>query len=295
MFEEFESFLRQQDRSPETVSAYTRDIRGFAVWFQSTNQEELTPNLLTNTDVKQYKYYLLKQEAAPNTINRKLIAIRNYCKWAKYAGKIDFDPTAEIKPIKQQELSPKWLGKKEQYAILRTLERNIHSSKTSLQKQNAIRDKAIVTILLQTGLRTAELCDLKISDISISDRKGNVAVRHGKGLKARNVPLNEIGRNALRDWLKIRPITESKSLFTGKGHGLQKRAVQDIIEKIGLDARCPFSSRQLRSSFAKNLLEAQVTIEKISALMGHNNLNTTRLYIIPSFQDLEVATDALTD
>lgn len=295
MVEGFEKYLFQQDRSLETVKAYVGDIRIFGNWFESVNQEEFSPDLLTNADVKQYKYYLLKKESSPNTINRKLMSLRNYCKWAISVDLIDTDPTLEIKPIKQQEVSPKWLTKREQFAILRTLDRNLNSSKTKLQQQNAIRAKAAITVLLHTGLRVQELSDLRFSDILLSERKGSVSVRHGKGLKARIVPLNETARNSLKQWLEVRPKDETDAIFTGKGHGLNKRAIQEIIEGISQDSKCPFSSRQLRSSFAKNLLEANVSIEKISSLLGHNSLNTTRLYILPSEQDKERAVDSLVD
>lgn len=297
MEKEFEQYLHELDRSENTISAYMLDIRGFSSWFLQINQETLTPNSLTPQDIKQYKYFLLlEKQAAPATINRKIIAIKTYCKWAKKSGIIDYDPTEGIKQVKEQEFSPKWLDKKAQFAILRTVDRNVMASKTFLQKQHAIRDKSIITVLLHTGLRISELCDLKISDISISENKGSVTVRHGKGLKTRNVPLNQTARVAINNWLEIRPDIGDDCLYTGKGRGIQVRGVQEIIDKISFSSKCPFTSRQLRSSFAKNLLDSHVSIEKISMLMGHQNVVVTcQRYLIPDQGMLQVSVDSLED
>lgn len=297
MNNEFEQYLQEQDRSQNTIDAYSQDMRGFSSWFFDTNQEELSPTSLTPQDIKQYKYFLLlEKKAAPATINRKIISIKTYCKWANKSGIIDYDPTIDIKQIKEQQLSPKWLDKKTQFAILRTVDRNILASKTRLQKQNAIRNKSIIVVLLNTGLRIAELCDLKISDLLITDHKGLITVRHGKGLKARVVPLNQVARYSLIEWLAIRPDIYDDFLFTGKGRGLQVRGVQEVIEEISIECKLPFTSRQLRSSFAKNLLDSKVTIETISVLMGHKNIQITcERYLIPDQQRLQVSVDTLVD
>lgn len=297
MNSEFEQYLREQDRSIHTINAYSQDIRKFSLWFSEINQEDLSPTSLTPQDIKQYKYFLLlDQKAAPATINRKINSIKSYCKWANKSGIINYDPTTDIKPIKEQELSPKWLDKKKQYAILRAVERNLLASKTTLQRQNALRLATIITVLLQTGIRISELCDLKIGDIDLFDNNGNIYIRHGKGLKARTIPLNKVAIKSLKDWIAIRPVIEDDFIFTGKGQRLQKRGVQEIITKIGIEAKCPFTSRQLRASFAKNLLDANVSIEKISMLMGHSSINVTcSRYLIPDQNSLRIATDSLVD
>jgi len=70
----------------------------------------------------------------------------------------------------------------------------------AVQKSGRVRDVAIVTLLLYTGLRVSELCALATADVSIRERSGVPVVRSGKGGKRREVPFNASARRALRDW-----------------------------------------------------------------------------------------------
>ena len=65
-----------------------------------------------------------------------------------------------------------------------------------------IRDLAIITVLLHTGIRVSELCNLRVSDISISDNSNMLTVREGKGAKRRNIPLNPTVSRVLKDYIK---------------------------------------------------------------------------------------------
>ena len=81
--------------------------------------------------------------------------------------------------------------------------------------------------LLNMGLRVGELCDLRLSDLTLSERKGTVLVRRGKGRKQRIVMLMKETRQDLAEWLKIRPPVESNCLFVGQsGEAIQPRLVQ---------------------------------------------------------------------
>ena len=83
--------------------------------------------------------------------------------------------------------APKCLDKKQQTALLRELEREVNAARTTTARWQSVRDKALVTLLLQTGLRVREACNLHLDDVAITDRKGSLGVREGKGLKARSV------------------------------------------------------------------------------------------------------------
>jgi integrase/recombinase XerC len=129
-----------------------------------------------------------------------------------------------------------------------------------------------------------------MSDIALSERKGMLRVWQGKGTKQRDIPLNAAARGALTQWLKIRPDTEQSYMFIGKkGVGLASGGVQGMLAEYGRRANVEVTPHTLRHSFAKNLVNAGVSLEKVAALMGHSSLNTTRLYTTPSALDLERA------
>jgi integrase/recombinase XerD len=183
----FAQHLKASDKSENTVGAYLRDLRLFSEWFQSGNGEQMTPEGITPVDVKAYKTYLLQAKGyKPATVNRKLASISALCAWARKAGLIEANPTEGIGNVQEMELAPRWLTRKEQYALLR-----------AVQKEGNPRDETVMMLLLHTRLRVSEASNLRLSDIKISERKGQVTVRDGKGGKHRVVPLNADVRKAL--------------------------------------------------------------------------------------------------
>ncbi len=291
-----------ETKSPRTVAGYARDLRLFARWFEQTNKEPLTPQALTPTDLREYRQRLLNVEKArPATINRRLAAIRAYVDWARQAELIDTNPANGVKGVAEQKAAPKWLDKKERHGLLREVARDLNAAQTEPARWQAIRDQAIVIMLLNTGLRISELCALDMNDVEIGERKGVVHVRAGKGEKARGVPLNKTARDSLRAWLKVRRRADDehkddvvKSVFVGqRGDPLQPRAVQRLLADLGHRARVEVTPHVLRHSFAKSLIDAGVSIDQVATLLGHSNLNTTRLYTTPGAKDLERAVEAL--
>ncbi len=294
---DFRRSLAASNRSERTVAGYSRDLALFARWFEQTNAKPLTPEALTPGDVKDYKQRLLKVEkAAPATINRRLAALRAYAGWARAKGLIAYSPVNGIDSVEEQKLAPKWLDKQQQSRLLREVEVAVNAARTEAGKRQALRDQAIIITLLNTGLRVSELCALELGDVILSERKGEVRVRAGKGEKARAVPLNKLARAALRVWLNIRGDTESNNLFTSKRSDvLTPSAVERRLTELGRRANVEVTPHTLRHTVAKNLMNADVSIEKVAALLGHSNLNTTRLYTTPSQADLDQTVRVLED
>jgi integrase/recombinase XerC len=145
-------------------------------------------------------------------------------------------------------------------------------------------------VLRHTGIRVGELCELRLGDIDISERKGTLTVQRGKGMKHRTIPLNIDVRHAIAVYLLVRPKTGDDHLFLGQRGPLKEQAVEIIVEKYarlaGLEDVSPHT---LRHSFAKQLLNAGEDLTTVAALLGHENINTTAVYLTPSTRDLEQA------
>lgn len=281
----FGQYLRASDKSEHTIEAYLRDLRLFSEWFQNSNGDEMTPEAITPIDVREYKGYLLQVKASkPATVNRKLASISALCDWARKEGLIEANPAQGISIVQEVELAPKWLTKKEQYALLR-----------AVQKEGNPRDQALIMLLLHTGLRVSEVSDLRLSDIEISERKGQLTVRDGKGGKHRMVPLNADVRKTLVTYLEVRPDAAHDYLFVGKQKGrLKPWGIQYVASKYTYLARLDsVTPHTLRHTFGKNLVDARVSLDKVATLLGHKNLNTTRMYTRPSALDLAHAVDKL--
>src|SRR5215218_3877131 len=212
--EDFVVELHRQDASPATVRNYAADLRAFARWFQDSTGEPFTAQAVTPTDLREYRGFLrtVEQKQAA-TINRRLAALRRFFVWAKAVGKIAELPTEQVKGVPPAPRTPKALGKREVDRLIREAER--HGDK---------RNIAIVQLLRHTGLR--------VGDVAISERKGEVLVRGGKGNKDRTIPLNNDARRALDAYQAVRPRGAGDHLFVGqRGQPLKPQGVQIVVQK----------------------------------------------------------------
>ena len=110
------------------------------------------------------------------------------------------------------------------------------------------------------GLRVSELCDLRLNDLLLTERKATLTVRAGKGQKQRTLPLNKEARQMLEDWLVVRPQVKGEAVFIGqRGEKLQVRSVQSAVCRLadlaGLKDVTPHTCRH---TFAKSLLDGGV-------------------------------------
>lgn len=300
----FAAWLREQDKSDLTILGYSRSIQGFANWFAVSNGEALSPDGITPTDVREYRQYLLvTQKRKASTINVHLAAIQAFAHFGIAHGVIDSNPVAGIKRVSITRRAPKWMDRKEQHRLQRTLEKELISAQTENRRFLAVRNQAILGLCLNTGLRVGELCVLNLDDIQLTARKGFLLVRQGKGSKQRQIPLNPAARKALEAWFPVRleklgdkgMPAERKSLFIGqRGDRLTVRGVQKVFAHYKEEARIDTLTPHItRHTFAKNLIEAGVSLEKVADLLGHESLETTRGYILPSQLDLEMAVSSL--
>lgn len=293
----YRSYLENEDHSALTVTGYIADARMFIAWYEKHNREDFAIEKVTPSDVRAYRGYLQEtQLLKASTVNRKLASLSSFMNWAVESGHISVDPTAKVKYVKKTPQSPKWLDKHEQFALQREMERDLQVAQLRYPKRwlTRRRDASLVIFMLNTGLRLSEVLALNLNDLVLGERKGHVLVRRGKGNKERLVPLNTQAREALSEWLKVRPQTTSTKLWisveSGGEDGMTARGVQRILKRYGQGAGLAnLTPHVLRHSFGKNLTDKGVGIEKVAQLLGHENLNTTQIYVKPDFKDLERA------
>jgi len=291
----FDAFLREQSCSETTVRHYRNDMEKFSLWYEGINGGAFAPGLLTPSDARQYKQHLQHGNAAPATINRRLSALRAYAEWAQSAGLLSANPLRGVKGVEEQKHAPRWLTKKQQFSLLQEVEKDINAAKTEPARAQALRNQTLVALLLHTGLRVSELCSLRLDDLTLSTRKGELRVRTGKREKYRAVPLNKTARAVLVVWVKERAKGNPSVLFAGQnGQPLTVRSVERIIAELGRRAKIEgLTPHVLRHTFAKNLVDMSISLEKVATLLGHESLETTMIYVTPGKADLEQAVEAL--
>jgi site-specific recombinase XerD len=175
-------------------------------------------------------------------------------------------------------LAPHWLEKRDVDRLIRTVERHGNT-----------RDLAIVLTLRHTGIRVGELSDLTLGDVEISERKGSLTVRSGKGSTFRVLPRNADARQAIMAYQKVRPTVSTDRLFVGqRGDGVSPRAVELLVAKYARLANLEdVTPHTLRHSFSKHALDAGGDLVSVAALLGHQRLEKRAIYTTPSQHDLE--------
>lgn len=266
----FLDYLQSQYKSDNTVEAYAADLKDFAKWYAHTVGEELKPELVTELDLAEYRQYLMVRNYRPSTINRRRAAISKWLQWAYKEKMVQRLP--ELPPKNREEkLVPKALSRSEQNALLR-----------AVMRDGKVRDQAIIYMLLFCGLRIGELVRLEVKDLELK-RQGKVTVI-GKGDKTREVPLPANVRKVLEEYLDGR---DSGKVFYGQRGPLTERGVEEIITKYAYKARIEgLTPHVLRHTCATNLLNKGVDLVKVAVILGHENLNTTARYTLPTFQEL---------
>ena len=162
---------------------------------------------------------------------------------------------------------PAGLTDPEVHALLRAAGASTHGL--------AARNYALVQVMLQAGLRVGEVAALRVADITLSDRSGMVRIRHGKGLKAREVPLNATARRALKLYLAAHPspAKEAALFVSGRETAMPVRSIQAVITSLTRRARLtrvPVSAHTLRHTFALGYLRDNPgKLLELAGLLGH--------------------------
>lgn len=283
MIDLFDSYLRQQqDLSANTLRAYLADLRSFITWYESWSQLPYSIDEIATPTITAWRAEMQTDERAPATINRRLVSVKRYFAWAVEAGHLQRDPARVVKQVDKVPAPPRELSDRDEAALMAAVER-----------YGTQRDLVMITVLLMTGLRASELLALRQSDVEIKPRSGSVLVRAGKGNKQRSVPLNITARKALQEYMH--DVGSWVYVFPGRADGkpLEARTLGYIVEKYGGFARIEhISPHDLRHRFGYRMAKT-TPLHVLADLMGHSDINTTRIYTKATQADLQKAVEAI--
>ena len=205
-------------------------------------------------------------------ISRKVSTLRAFFKYLCVKMKqIPENPMEELESPKLKKSLPKYLTLDESVQLLE-----------SIDGRDKERDYAIITLFLNCGLRLSELCSLNYTDI----RSDGTLTVTGKGNKERTIYLNEMCIDAVKDYMKVRPVDgvkDKNALFlSGRKNRISPKTVQHLVEKYieksGLGDR-GFSTHKLRHTAATLMYQkGGVDVLLIKDILGHENLATTEIY-----------------
>lgn len=280
----FRSFIRGLEdagRRPKTILSYYFDWKTFSRWFEEANGEPFDLQRLSAIDVQDYKSFLLIRGMSNATINRRIVFLKRYARFGLEQGFLrqnNWRGIQQVQGLRRQVLAPRSLRSRDVRRFLKEVE-----------LRGSPRDQAIVYILLYTGLRVGELVNLRREDVTLSEKKGTIRLRGAvtKGGAERSVPVPLEARRRLAAYLESRG-DEYSALFVGQRGPLREDAVVRVIAKYARWAGLKITPHLLRHTFAYQYLEKNANdLVGLAAILGHENLNTTRLYTQKRLEDLQ--------
>lgn len=280
--DEYIQWCRDEKRLDEkTIGAYAGDIKQFIDWHGDCSPvDRLT--------IRRYVQHLNRRFKSSSS-KRKLASIKSYMRYlASETEVIDANPFDTIRiRFREPVAAPRTIHLRDLKAICRHA--NLLSSATpSPQNYYQIRDATIILLLLSTGIRVGELCNLNKSDL---DREARILHVCGKGRRDRFAFLEHQSiLRGLDTYLAALDLLLSRSdgnggadcaLFLNRfGRRISSHAVRDLIAKraceAGVDRR--ITPHMFRHTFATLLLERDVDIRYIQELLGHKSIKTTERY-----------------
>jgi integrase/recombinase XerD len=286
------SFIESQDIKQSSKKLYRRTLNLFLGW---VNSKGYLLSELTRAHLLSYKEELLASGMSSLTVGSYITSVRRFYEWAE-ANKYYPNIAKGIKTPKRKQQFKK-----------QPLTPNQATELLSYYQDKALRDYAIVNLLLRTGLRTIEVIRANAEDITFKGSQ-RVLLVHGKGRDERDnfVILTEKAFQPIAQYLETRgKLNTAEPLFTSVsnnslGERLTTRTVSGIVKEglkaIGLDGK-EFTAHSLRHTTAVNILKAGGTLEAVQFTLRHTNPATTQIYTATLTEErrLENSGEALID
>ena len=272
----------EKNSSKHTLIAYHKDLEGFRE-FASLEFDFSEINNVSYAIIRSWIVKLVDDGVSNSTINRKISSLRTYYKFLLKIGDIDASPLAKHKVLKTAKILQVPFSEKEIENVLEIL-----------KEENSfvgLRNKLIVELFYSTGMRRAELINLKLNDISDSQKTIKVL---GKRNKERIIPLLPSALNTIASYLDYRKSLSSIKdvhylLLTKKGAKIYETLVYRVINNYFSKAseKVKKSPHILRHSFATHLLNEGADIKSVKELLGHSSLASTQIYANNSISKLK--------
>jgi len=278
MLDSFLKYLEYERRySPHTITSYRNDILQFQAFSQrveSPDNAEFWAGIDYN-DLRTWVISLMEDGNTPRTINRKIAAIRSLFRFLLKREIIESDPSSELVALKTPKKLPEFVQEGELALLLNSVEFKKDFS--------GLRDRLVLELLYGTGIRLAELINLKSSNVNLEHQVIKVL---GKRKKERIIPLPNELIKVLKDYLvernEIVPVGEDREylILNEKGAKTYPMQIYRIVNKYLtlFSSVSKKSPHVLRHSFATHLLNKGADLNAVKDLLGHSSLAATQVY-----------------
>lgn len=259
--------LRSKGRSENTITNYAVDLCQFVEYLNNLKITEI--ELITGDVIRGFLREIMGYGFAKTSASRKLSATRSFVKWLCRADLLDYDPGEELKGPKLPTSLPRALSYEDTDMLL---------NKGPKSGKYFQRDRLILELLYDSGLRISELIGLNLEDIDFAERILRIK---GKGGKERIVPFGVPAQKMVEEWLTAFQLAEGPIFTSEKGaERLSVRTVHRVVlrsaTRVGLYGVSPHT---LRHCFATHLLERGAPLRIVQEMLGHESIATTQRYL----------------
>ena len=255
-------------KSPKTITAYEYTLKKL---FSSLQKNYVD---MTVSDLRYFLAYEKSRGISNRTLENVRVHVSAFFTWMLDEELVNKNPCRTIKPIKYTD---------EVRLPFSSVE--IDALRSACKNK---KERAIVEVLLASGVRVSELCSLKISDINFDTL--SVKVREGKGSKQRTVYINELANKHLVEYLTTRNVNGDYLFYNKWKEPMNTGGVRHTLNKIAERAEVTnVHPHRFRRTFATGMANRGMDIQEIARLLGHSSLNTTLKYVYSSEEKIRTS------
>jgi len=276
--DKFLNFIKKEKRySPHTIKAYKTDLIEFSDY--SHRYFETSIQQVNHKVVRSWFAKMIEEGFETRSIHRKSSTLKSFYKFLMVNGFLKESPMDLVPLPKLKKNLPKFVEQKSLDILLNELDFPCN--------YEGKRDKLIIDLFYQTGIRQSELIELTIGDIDLSQQQIKVL---GKRNKERIIPISSKLIETIKELIAYRKSDSVVNLIlTAGGKKLYPKLVYKIVNKY-LSKVTTLSQRSphvLRHSFATHMLNNGAELNSIKELLGHVNLSATQVYTHNSMEKIK--------
>lgn len=296
LIEAFLDDCRLANLSPKTLTFYGTNLGRFRWWCEQTGAP-LDPVVHRPVDIREFLRYvqtaeqrwasrgnaMSDQPVSDSTLHAYYRTLRVFYNWLVEQEYMEVSPLAKVRPPKVRREQPDPFTHEELQRISTVL-------RTSGDDPLALRDRAIVAVLLDVGLRASEVAGIRTEHLDVTS--GRLWIDRGKGNKARETRLGAAARRPVRRyWLRYRRTLSDGAFFLANdGEPLTGQGIHFITTKVGRKAAVyPCNPHRFRHTAAIEAIRAGMGLLELQTILGHSSLDMVRRYAKIAETDLAAA------
>ena len=283
LIDSFLDYLRyERNYSNYTIEAYSKDLRQFEEYVKLNKESVFVPGDVDADLVRSWIVSLMDEKISPVSVNRKLSSLKSFFKFLMKQGSISVNPLRLITGPKTKKPLPYFVRDKEMELLL--------DGDGFDEDFEGVRDRLILEMLYDTGIRRSELIGIQDSDVDFGAMQIRVT---GKRNKQRLIPFAEGLKNLIQAYTEVRnrEVGSESGWFLVRKNGEQWSAgiVYTIVKKklSEIPTLAKRSPHVLRHSFATSMLNNGAELNAVKELLGHSSLASTSVYTHTTFEELK--------